>query len=111
GLIANLAGITNFILKTVFFVTVMIWVRWTLPRMRIDQVMTTCWKYCVPIACFCFVGVLGWQLADLPSLNDLAPAEPRGEVREHWAGGALAPKAAPPTETTVARRVGPGGEL
>jgi NADH-quinone oxidoreductase subunit H len=29
---------------------VMMWVRWTLPRLRIDQVMTTCLKYCVPLA-------------------------------------------------------------
>lgn len=92
GLIANLAGCANFILKCVFFVTVMMWVRWTLPRLRIDQVMTTCWKYCVPLACFAFVGVLGWQLAQLPSINDLAPAAPRGAVREHWAGGNLAPR-------------------
>ena len=31
-------------------VTFMIWLRWTLPRLRIDQVMTTCLKYCVPLA-------------------------------------------------------------
>ena len=38
----------------------MIWVRWTLPRLRIDQVMTTCLKYCVPIAAVMFLGATVW---------------------------------------------------
>jgi NADH-quinone oxidoreductase subunit H len=50
----------NFILKVVIFVTVMMWVRWTLPRLRIDQVMTTCLKYCTPLAAFCFLGAVLW---------------------------------------------------
>lgn len=85
GYLANLFGCANLILKGVIGVTVMIWVRWTLPRLRIDQVMTTCLKYCVPLAAICFVGVLAWQLLGLPGLNDLAP--PAGGVagvREGW---------------------------
>jgi hypothetical protein len=42
-------------------VTVMMWVRWTLPRLRIDQVITTCLKYCVPIAALAFLGATLWQ--------------------------------------------------
>src|SRR6185436_19365389 len=67
GYAAQLAGCLNLILKAVVGVTVMMWVRWTLPRLRIDQVMTTCLKYCVPLAAICFVGVVGWQLGELPS--------------------------------------------
>jgi NADH-quinone oxidoreductase subunit H len=86
GYLANLAGCVNLIFKGVVGVTVMIWVRWTLPRLRIDQVMTTCLKYCVPLAAFCFVGALAWQLLGLPGLNDLAPVTPSGPggVRESW---------------------------
>ena len=73
GYLANLGGCVNLILKGVIGVTVMIWVRWTLPRLRIDQVMTTCLKYCVPLAAICFVGVLAWQLLGLPGPNDLVP--------------------------------------
>lgn len=90
GYLANLAGCGNFILKAVVGVTVMMWVRWTLPRLRIDQVMTTCLKYCVPLAAFCFLGTVLWQYGffvvdrSFPSLNDLMPAQHRGAVREAW---------------------------
>ena len=39
-----------------------IWVRWTFPRLRIDQVMQTCLKYLVPISCFLFLGATLWPL-------------------------------------------------
>ncbi len=41
-----------FAAKASFGVFVQVWLRWTLPRLRIDQVMTTCLKYLVPISCF-----------------------------------------------------------
>ena len=80
GYLANLAGCVNFIGKSVIGVIVMIWVRWTLPRLRIDQVITMCWKYCVPISAACFVGVLAWQTFGLPTGADLD----RIDVRENW---------------------------
>ena len=87
GEMANFAGCANFILKTVVGVTLMIWVRWTLPRLRIDQVITTCLKYCVPIAAVCFLCVVIWQAFAPPSWmqpNTWAPQHNRGEIREHW---------------------------
>ena len=73
GFIGNLGGLVNFIFKAVLGVTVMIWVRWSFPRLRIDQVITMCLKYCVPIAAFCFIGVLFWNGLHLPTVNGLLP--------------------------------------
>jgi NADH-quinone oxidoreductase subunit H len=86
GYLAQVAGVMNFIFKAVVGVTVMMWVRWTLPRLRIDQVMTTCLKYCVPLAAICFVGAMAWKLYEVPFINDLAPYRGRtlAEVRENW---------------------------
>ncbi len=58
--LGNFLGLLNFMVKCVFGVTFMMWVRWTLPRLRIDQVMTTCLKYCTPIAAVGFLGATLW---------------------------------------------------
>jgi len=61
GFAGNVLGTLNIITKGVVGVTVMMWVRWTLPRLRIDQVITTCLKYCVPIAAVMFLFATLWQ--------------------------------------------------
>lgn len=58
----NLVGCAVFVLKSCALVFVQIWVRWTLPRLRIDQVMMTCLKYLLPISCFLFLGATVWPL-------------------------------------------------
>jgi len=60
GYLGNFLGMLNFIFKCCLWVTFMMWVRWTLPRLRIDQVMKTCLKYCTPIAAVMFLGAVGW---------------------------------------------------
>jgi NADH-quinone oxidoreductase subunit H len=57
----KLLGLVNLLIKAVMGVSVMIWVRWTLPRLRIDQVITTCLKYCTPIAAGMLLGATLWQ--------------------------------------------------
>ncbi len=45
-------GILWFTLKTYVFVLAFMWIRATLPRLRIDQLMGFCWKVLIPIALF-----------------------------------------------------------
>src|SRR6202011_2933572 len=60
--IGNLLNVVVFMVKSFSLVFVMIWVRWTLPRLRIDQVMMTCLKYLIPISCVLVMGVSLWSL-------------------------------------------------
>jgi NADH-quinone oxidoreductase subunit H len=59
----NIINAIVFIIKGWVLVFVMMWVRWTLPRLRIDQVMVTCLRYLLPISCVLLLGVSLWQLA------------------------------------------------
>ncbi len=72
-IVGNIVNVVVFILKCSVLVFVMVWVRWTLPRLRIDQVMMTCLKYLLPISCVLLLGVSFWQLATItvPVLNYL----------------------------------------
>ncbi len=42
--------IGSVVLKSAFFAYVFIWVRWTLPRFKYQQLMTLGWKYLLPIS-------------------------------------------------------------
>jgi NADH-quinone oxidoreductase subunit H len=67
--LGNLINVTVFILKGWLLVFVMMWVRWTLPRLRIDQVMMTCLKYLLPISCVLLLGVSFWQALVRPAIG------------------------------------------
>jgi NADH-quinone oxidoreductase subunit H len=56
----DLAGFALFVAKDVAIIFVIIWIRWTLPRFRVDQMMSLCWKYFIPFSLVCFVGELLW---------------------------------------------------
>jgi NADH-quinone oxidoreductase subunit H len=45
-------GIVWFFLKTFFLIFVIMWFRWTFPRLRIDQLLQLEWKYLLPISLF-----------------------------------------------------------
>lgn len=58
----NVWGIFWLIGKSFALVAVQIWIRWTLPRVRVDQLMSFSWKVLTPLAFLClFISGL-WQL-------------------------------------------------
>lgn len=61
--IGQLLELGAFFTKTFALYYVVIWVRWTLPRLRVDQLMTLCWKYLTPIALFNLLGCAVWVYA------------------------------------------------
>jgi NADH-quinone oxidoreductase subunit H len=99
GYLGNVLGCVNILAKGIIGVTVMMWVRWTLPRLRIDQVITTCLKYCVPIAAVAFLGATWWQYywpqKVFFGLRDMPPSA--YELRERW------PEAAGPAPVAEAQ--------
>jgi len=56
GLPLQVLQVMMFTTKSWILVFVIIWIRWTLPRLRVDQMMLVCWKYMVPLS---FVNILG----------------------------------------------------
>lgn len=61
-LVGRILGFAVFMAKSSALVLVQMWVRWTLPRLRIDQVMTTGLKYLLPMSCFLLLGAAVWPL-------------------------------------------------
>ena len=49
-----------FLFKSFLLFYLVIWIRWTLPRLRVDQLMSVCWKYLTPISFFNLLGVCLW---------------------------------------------------
>jgi NADH-quinone oxidoreductase subunit H len=50
GFSLGLPGVVWFLLKTYFLLFVIMWVRWTFPRLRFDQLMNFSWKVMIPLS-------------------------------------------------------------
>jgi NADH-quinone oxidoreductase subunit H len=55
-------GFGWFVLKGMAFIFVQMWLRWTLPRLRVDQLMVVGWKVLVPFSFVLLLGVGLWVM-------------------------------------------------
>ena len=58
--VTNLLQFGSFLIKVLLLVFVSMWIRGTLPRVRIDQMMSICWKYFVPVGFINMIGTAIW---------------------------------------------------
>ncbi len=107
GPLGNVINVIVFLTKGWLLVFVMMWVRWTLPRLRIDQVMTTGLKYLLPMSAALLLGAslypllwntfipTAWQFRDPPAIPagpaPLKPASVSGPVNEPASVAAVKP--------------------
>ena len=79
-LLLNVIAAAIFVLKCLAIVFIQIWLRWTLPRPRIDQVLFVCIKVLLPAACILLIGAAIWQclIPEMPGLpwQDFSPFFP-----------------------------------
>ena len=67
----QLLGAFFFLLKSWVLIFIVVWIRWTLPRVRIDQMMNLCWKWFVPLSFAAFLFTALWMVARVPSTVQL----------------------------------------
>lgn len=59
---STLWGIFWLMSKSLFFVAVQMWIRWTYPRLRVDQLMALSWKYLTPFALLLIIVFAFWKI-------------------------------------------------
>jgi NADH-quinone oxidoreductase subunit H len=55
-------GIVWILLKVLLLIGAQMWIRWTLPRLRVDQLTDLCWKVLTPMAFACMIVSGIWRL-------------------------------------------------
>ncbi|MCS6903858.1 MAG: NADH-quinone oxidoreductase subunit NuoH [Bacteroidia bacterium] len=58
-------GVFWLLLKASIVVLIQMWVRWSYPRLRADQLMILCWKYLTPLALFSVFISATWKVLEI----------------------------------------------
>jgi NADH-quinone oxidoreductase subunit H len=80
SILGALLGFVYFMIKTIFLIFVMMWIRGTLPRFRIDHLLDFGWKFLVPVGLLALVAVA--LVLKLPLFPQRGPI-PAGDL---WVG-------------------------
>ncbi|MBY0482493.1 MAG: NADH-quinone oxidoreductase subunit NuoH [Chitinophagaceae bacterium] len=60
--IAALVGVAALLIKIIIFIFIFMWIRWTIPRFRYDQLMNLGWKSLIPLALLNMLVTGAWIL-------------------------------------------------
>ncbi|MBI3726672.1 NADH-quinone oxidoreductase subunit NuoH [bacterium] len=77
ALLANVIGVSVVFAKAWFLIFVQMWLRWTLPRIRLDQVMDLCLKFLLPASVVFFVASVAWEVVPWEQLCRSLPLAER----------------------------------
>jgi NADH-quinone oxidoreductase subunit H len=66
--ISTALGTITLFLKIFFFIFLFMWIRWTLPRFRYDQLMNLAWKWMMPVAIVNLIITAAAELSGKPLL-------------------------------------------
>jgi NADH-quinone oxidoreductase subunit H len=66
--LATALGTLTLFLKIFFFIFLFMWIRWTLPRFRYDQLMNVAWKWMMPVAIVNLIITAAAELSGKPLL-------------------------------------------
>lgn len=65
-------GALIFLVKSWLLIAAVVWLRWALPRVRVDQMTSLCWRWFVPLTLAAAALTALWMVARVPQTAQLA---------------------------------------